>query len=89
MGVFANPGGAAGRWKMGWIANGFANLAGVVGPALTGFIVDWTGHFQVALVITAGVCLLSGLSWVFLVGRLEPVPWITNAEPLIAAAEIP
>src|SRR5260370_34559743 len=78
---------AVGRWT--GLQNGFANLAGVVGPALTGFIVDWTGHFQVALVIPAGVSLLSGISWVFLVGRVEPVTWITNTEPLIAVAEIP
>ena len=78
---------AAARWT--GLQNGFANLAGVVGPALTGFIVDWTGHFQAALLITAGVCLLSGISWVFLVGRVEPVTWITNTEPLIAVAEIP
>lgn len=74
---------AAGRWV--GLQNGFANLAGVIGPALTGFIVDWTGHFQAALVITAGVCLLSGISWVFLVGRLEPVSWTTNTDPLMAA----
>jgi MFS transporter, ACS family, D-galactonate transporter len=78
---------AAGRWV--GLQNGFANLAGVVGPALTGFIVDWTGHFQVALVITAGVCLLSGISWVFFVGRLEPVTWVTNTDPFVAVAEIP
>ena len=78
---------AVGRWT--GLQNSFANLAGVVGPALTGFIVDWTGHFQVALVITAGVSLLSGISWVFLVGRFEPVTWITNTEPLIAVAQIP
>jgi hypothetical protein len=52
----------------------------VVGPALTGFIVDWTGHFQVALVITAGVSLLSGISWVFLVGRFEQVVWLIPTE---------
>ena len=69
---------AAGRWV--GLQNGFANLAGVIGPALTGFIVDWTGHFRVALVITAGVCLLSGISWVFLVGRLEQVVWTQPAE---------
>jgi MFS family permease len=77
---------AVGRWV--GLQNGFANLAGVVGPALTGFIVDWTGHFQLALMITGGVCILSGFSWVFLVGRLEPVSWMTNTEPLIVAAEI-
>ena len=78
---------AAGRWV--GLQNGFANLAGVVGPALTGFIVDWTGHFRIALMITAGVCLFSGISWVFLVGRLEPVTWLTNSDPLLAVAEIP
>jgi hypothetical protein len=29
----------------------------------------------VALVITAGVSLLSGISWVLLVGRFEQVVW--------------
>ena len=78
---------AAGRWV--GLQNGFANLARVVGQALTGFIVDWTGHFELALMRTAGVCLLSGISWVFLVGRLEPVTWLTNSDPLLAVAEIP
>ena len=54
---------AVGRWV--GLQNGFANLAGVVGPALTGFIVDWTGHFRAALVITAGACLFSGLAGSF------------------------
>jgi MFS transporter, ACS family, D-galactonate transporter len=75
---------AAGRWVS--LQNGFANLAGVVGPALTGFIVDWTGHFQAALVITAAVCLLSGISWVFLVGRFEQVVWTRAADGDLAAA---
>lgn len=76
---------AAGRWV--GLQNGFANFAGVVGPALTGFIVDWTGHFRAALLITAGVCLLSGFSWVFLVGRLEQVVWARAAESHTAAAQ--
>ena len=75
---------AVGRWV--GLQNGFANLAGVVGPALTGFIVDWTGHFRAALVITAGACLLSGVSWVFLVGRLEQVVWTRGAKSDFAAA---
>jgi MFS transporter, ACS family, D-galactonate transporter len=74
---------AVGRWV--GLQNGFANLAGVVGPALTGFVVDWTGHFRAALLITAGTCLLSGVSWVFLVGRLEQVVWTRGAESDLAA----
>ncbi len=75
---------AVGRWV--GLQNGFANLAGVVGPALTGFIVDWTGHFRAAFLITAGACLLSAVSWVFLMGRLEQVVWTRAAESGLAAA---
>src|SRR5262249_41315467 len=69
---------AVGRWV--GLQNGFANLAGVVGPALTGFIVDWTGHFQAALMITAAACLLSAGSWVFLVSRVQQVVWTRGDE---------
>jgi cyanate permease len=62
-----------GRWC--GLQNGFGNLAGVIGPALTGFTVDWTGHFQVALGITAGICVLGVFVWVFLVGEVKQVTW--------------
>jgi len=62
-----------GRWC--GLQNGFGNIAGVIGPALTGFTVDWTGHFQVAIIITATVCLLGALVWVFLVGEFKQVIW--------------
>jgi MFS family permease len=65
---------AVGRWA--GLQNGFGNIAGVIGPALTGFTVDWTGHFQVAIGITAGVCLLGVLVWVFLLGELREVNWV-------------
>src|SRR5262249_48083720 len=64
---------AVGRWA--GLQNGFGNLAGVIGPALTGFTVDWTGHFQVAIGITAGVCLLGVLVWLFLLGEFREVNW--------------
>jgi ACS family glucarate transporter-like MFS transporter len=64
---------AVGRWC--GLQNGFGNFAGIAGPALTGFTVDWTGHFQIALGITAGVCLLGAMVWVFAVGELRPVDW--------------
>jgi len=91
-GTFAFPQTLAGTQVAGkWVGlqNGIGNLAGVIGPVLTGSLLDWTGHFQAALALTAGISLLSGLSWVFLVGRVEPVTWISNTEPLIAVAEIP
>ena len=62
-----------GRWC--GLQNGFGNLAGVIGPALTGFTVDWTGHFRVAIGITSGVCLAGALVWLFLVGEVKQVMW--------------
>jgi MFS family permease len=73
---------AAGRWT--GLQNGFANLAGVVAPALTGFAVDRTGSFAVPLAITAGVLVAGGLAWVFVVGRVEQLSWPAKREGLMA-----
>lgn len=75
---------AAGRWT--GFQNGFANLAGVIGPALTGFIVSRTGNFQTAFLITAAVAMTGGLAWVLVVGRLEPVRWDSERRVLSATA---
>jgi len=71
---------AVGRWA--GLQNGFGNLAGVIGPALTGFTVDWTGHFQLAIEITAGVCLLGVLVWLFLVWEFRQVNWMQPTRPV-------
>lgn len=62
---------SAGRW-MG-LQNGFGNFGGVVSPALAGFLLDRTGEFTAAFMITSTVMLVGGFVWVFGVGRLEPV----------------
>jgi MFS transporter, ACS family, D-galactonate transporter len=67
---------AAGRWT--GFQNCFGNLAGVIAPALTGFIVDHTGEFFWPFVITAAVAGLGALSWVFIVGPVKPVEWGTR-----------
>lgn len=64
---------AAGRWT--GFQNGFANLAGVIGPALTGFLVNRTGNFVAAFAISAAVSMAGGFAWVFMIGRLEQVRW--------------
>lgn len=75
----------AGRWA--GLQNGFGNLSGWVSPALTGFLVDGTGHFKAPLAIAAAVCLLGGLTWVFGIGRLEPVDWRASRSGLLMPAE--
>ena len=69
---------AAGRWT--GLQNGFANLAGVLGPALTGFVVERTGSFHLPFAITAVLSLAGGLAWLFVVGRVEEVRWELQRE---------
>jgi MFS transporter, ACS family, D-galactonate transporter len=75
---------AAGRWA--GLQNGFANFAGVVAPALTGFVVDRTRSFTAPLAITAAVLMLGGVAWIFVVGRVEQVSWASKCETLTATA---
>src|SRR5262249_4014460 len=72
---------AAGRWY--GLQNGFANLAGVIGPALTGFLVERTGTFTAAMAITTFLSIVGGLAWVFVVGRVEQVKWKTKGDALV------
>ena len=78
---------AAGRWT--GLQNGFANLAGVVAPALMGFALDRTGSFVAPMAITAGVLVAGGLAWVFVVGQVEQVNWATKGEVLITGSTGP
>jgi len=67
---------AAGRWT--GFQNFVGNLSGIVAPALTGFVLERTGHFYWAFVIMTGVALVGMASWVFLIGPIEPVMWNTK-----------
>jgi len=73
---------ATGRWS--GMQNGFGNLAGILGPALTGYMVDWTGNFQAAFAITAAISLAGAVAWTFGIGRLEPVCWKPGAQAVEA-----
>ncbi len=64
---------AAGKWT--GLQNFFGNFAGIVSPALTGFVVERTGHFFWAFVAAAAVLLAGAMSWAFVVGPVEQVQW--------------
>jgi MFS family permease len=81
-GVFAIPQILAGpaataRWV--GIQNTLGNLAGILAPALTGFIVEWTGHFTLAFVFAAAVGVLGFVGWVFMVPRIRELNWEAQA----------
>jgi ACS family D-galactonate transporter-like MFS transporter len=67
---------AAGRWA------GFqcfvGNLAGIVAPAVTGFVLQRTGQFFWAFVIMTAIAWTGTAAWIFFVGPVEPVIWRTS-----------
>jgi len=67
-GVYAIPQTLAGTQLAGrWVGmqNCVANIAGIVAPVLTGFLVERTGHFSAALTFAAAIAAVGALAWVF------------------------
>jgi len=64
---------ASGKWT--GMQNGFGNLGGVVAPALTGFIVDRTGSYQMAFVAVACMLVGGAACFQFIVGPVKPIEW--------------
>jgi MFS transporter, ACS family, D-galactonate transporter len=64
---------AAGRWT--GIENFMGNLAGVVAPTVTGILLDRTGHFLWPFLIVSLLMIVAVLSWLVIVGPVEPVDW--------------
>ena len=66
---------AAGKWT--GVQNGFANFAGVLAPWLTGWVVQRTGQFYLAFVVATAILLSSAALYMFGVGPIREVAWIT------------
>jgi len=69
---------AAGKWT--GIQNCAGNIAGIVAPIVTGFIVHRTGKFYLAFVWVCVNLVMAALSYLLIVRKIEPVSWIK--EPL-------
>ena len=68
--IFAGPR-AAGTFI--GIQNGLGNVPGIVMPIITGLIIDWTGLYDNAFLLTAGVCAASALWWLIGVPKIRRV----------------
>ncbi len=79
---------ATGRWV--GFQNFFGNLSGVIAPAVTGFLIERTGHFGAAFGVALCASLISAICWFLLVGPLRQVDWgrqppaaLGTAQPLV------
>ena len=64
---------AAGKWVA--VQNCIGNLAGIVGPAVTGFVVDRSGTFTSAFLIAGAIALLGVIGWGVIIPKVEQVDW--------------
>jgi MFS family permease len=60
-----------------WIGaqNSLGNIAGIVGPLLTGYLIDRTHAFGWAFAATGVAALLGVIGWAWIVRRVELVEW--------------
>jgi MFS family permease len=70
--TLAGPSGG-GKWIS--VQNCAGNLAGIVGPIFTGYVVDRTGQFSIAFAIAAAISLTGVASWGLIIRRIEPIAW--------------
>jgi len=59
---------------IGGIMNTFMNLNAFLGQVLTGFIVNWTGSFSLALALAGTIPIIGIISYFTLLGKIEPLP---------------
>jgi MFS family permease len=64
---------AGGKW-MG-VQNCIGNMAGVVGPIATGYLVDRTGSFVWAFVVAGAIASIGIIGWSSMVRRIAPLDW--------------
>jgi MFS family permease len=64
---------AAGKWV--GVQNCLGNISGVVGPLVTGFVIDRTGEFFWAFAIACGVTLFGIVAWGVIIPRVAPLDW--------------
>jgi MFS family permease len=64
---------AAGKWMS--IQNCLGNISGIVGPLVTGFVIDRTGDFFWAFAVACAVTLLGLVGWVLMIPRVAPITW--------------
>ena len=67
---------AAGKWT--GLQNGFANMAGVVAPLVTGWVVQTTGKFSVAFLLAAVIAFAGAGFLTIGVGRIEQVKFASG-----------
>ena len=84
-GTLAGPR-AAGRWA--GAQNVAGQLAGILAPLVTGVIVDRTGVFSWAFVVSAVAAVVATVAWGVVIQQVAPVQW-PDELPSMAVSPLP
>lgn len=68
--IYAGPR-ASGTWV--GVMNGVGNTSGIVGPILTGLLIQQTGSYMAAFLVSAAVVAFGGVWWWAALPKIEPV----------------
>ncbi len=77
--TFAGPT-ATGRW-MG-IQNAVGNVAGMTAPVVTGYLVQSTGNYTAASIVSGVVALFGLVAWLVVVPEVKPIDWQVEQQRL-------
>ena len=64
---------ATGRWV--GLQNAAGNVAGLIAPAITGYLVYATGRFDIAFGLVAALNVLGCIGWVWIMPSVTPIDW--------------
>jgi predicted MFS family arabinose efflux permease len=53
------------------VQNGVGNISGIIGPVVTGLMIDWTGDYAAAFWLAAAVTLAGALWWGFVLPHIR------------------
>ena len=70
--TLAGPG-IAGKWI--GVQNGLGNLSGIIGPIVTGVIIDRTGGYEGGFLVAAAVSIVGVAAWGFIIPQISPIDW--------------
>jgi MFS family permease len=78
--LFAGPR-ACGRWV--GLQNGTANFAGIVGPVITGLVIDSTGDYWAAFALASAVTFVGAILWGIVLPPVQPVQWRSSVKEVV------
>jgi nitrate/nitrite transporter NarK len=64
------------------IQNAVGNVAGMSAPVVTGYLVESTGNYTAASIVSGVVALCGLVAWLVVVPEIKPIDWQAEQQRL-------